>query len=99
MGQYDFWHGRDDLAIPYFVRGADLCPSLVYPVVFLASALAHVGRVEEGRRTLDAWCEAMGGFQVTIDQLRARVFSGNPTYLACHDRLYHGLRLIGVAER
>jgi len=99
MGQYDFWHGRDELAIRYFVRGADLCPSLVYPVVFLASALAHVGRVEEGRRTLDAWREAMGGFQVTIDQLRARVFSDNSTYLACHDRMYRGLRLIGVAER
>jgi DNA-binding winged helix-turn-helix (wHTH) protein len=99
MGQYDFWHGRDELAIPYFVRGADLCPSLVYPVAFLASALAHVGRVEEGRRTLDAWCEAMDGFQVTIDSLRARVFSDNPTYLSCHERMYRGLRLIGVAER
>lgn len=99
LGQYDFWHGRDELAIPYFVRGADLCPSLVYPVAFLASALAHVGRIEEGRRTLDAWCEAMGGFQVTIDQLRARVFSDHPTYLACHERLYRGLRLIGIAER
>jgi len=99
MGQYDFWHGRDELAIPYFVRGADLCPSLVYPVVFLASALAHVDRIEEGRRTLDVWCDAMGGFQVTIDRLRARVFSDNPTYLSCHDRMYRGLRLIGVAER
>jgi DNA-binding winged helix-turn-helix (wHTH) protein/tetratricopeptide (TPR) repeat protein len=99
LGQYDFWHGRDELAIPYFVRGADLCPSLVYPVVFLASALAHAGRVEEGRRTLDAWCDAMGGFEVAIDRLRERVFSDNPTYLACHDRLYRGLRLIGVAER
>jgi DNA-binding winged helix-turn-helix (wHTH) protein/TolB-like protein len=98
-GQYDFCHERDDLAIPYFVRGADLCPSLVYPVVFLASALAHVGRVGEGRRTLEAWCEAMGGFQVTIDQLRARVFSDNPTYLSCHERMYRGLNLIGVAER
>lgn len=99
LGQYDFSHGRDELAIPYFVRGADLCPSLVYPVAFLSSALAHAGRIEEGRRTLDAWCEAMGGFQVTIDQLRARVFSDNPTYLGCHERLYRGLRLIGVAER
>lgn len=99
MGQYDFWHGRDELAIPYFVRGADLCPSLVYPAAFLASALAQAGRVEEGRRTLDAWREAMGGFHVTIDQLRARVFSDNPTYLACHERMYKGLRLIGVSER
>lgn len=99
LGQYDFSQGRDELAIPYFVRGADLCPSLVYPVAFLASGLAHVGRIEDGRKTLDAWCDAMGDFRVTIDQLRARVFSDNPTYLACHERLYRGLRLIGVAER
>ncbi|WP_428674429.1 winged helix-turn-helix domain-containing protein [Reyranella sp.] len=99
LGQYDFTQGRDELAIPYFVRGADLCPSLVYPVAFLASALAHGGRIEEGRRTLDAWCEAMGGFRVTIDQLRARVFSDNAIYLGCHERLYRGLRLIGIPER
>jgi tetratricopeptide (TPR) repeat protein len=98
LGQYDFWHGRDELAIPYFVRASDLCPSLVYPVVFLASAQAHTGRIAEARRTLDAWCEAMGGFDITIDGLRARVFSDNATYLACHERLYRGLRLAGIAE-
>jgi tetratricopeptide (TPR) repeat protein len=98
LGQYDFLHGRDELAIPYFVRGSDLCPSLVYPVVFLASALAHTGRIAEGRLTVEAWCEAMGGFDITIDGLRARVFSDNATYLACHERMYRGLRLIGIAE-
>jgi DNA-binding winged helix-turn-helix (wHTH) protein/Flp pilus assembly protein TadD len=98
LGQYDFWHGRDELAIPYFVRGSDLCPSLVYPVAFLASALAHTGRIAEGRRTLDAWCEAMGGVDISIDGLRARVFSDNATYLACHERMYQGLRRIGIAE-
>jgi len=80
------------------VQGADLCPSLVYPVVFLASSLAHAGRVAEGRRTLQSWCDAMGSFQLTIDHLRAQVFSDNRTYLACHERMYRGLRLIGVAE-
>jgi len=99
LGQYHFWHERDEFAIPCFVQGADLCPSLVYPVVFLASSLAHDGRVAEGRRTLQSWCDAMGGFQLTIDHLRAQVFSDNRTYLACHERMYHGLRLIGVAEQ
>lgn len=99
LGQHDFWYGRDELALPYFVRGTDLSPSLVYPAVFLAAALAHMGRVAEGRRSLDAWCEAMGGYQLTIDRLRAQVFSDHPTYLACHERMYRGLRLIGVAER
>jgi hypothetical protein len=41
----------------------------------------------------------MGGYQLTIDRLRAQVFSDNPTYLAGHERHYRGLRLIGVPER
>lgn len=99
LGQYHFLHEDDALAIPYFVRGTDLCPTLVYPVVFLAASLVHAGHVTEGRRTLDAWCGAMGGFHLTIGHLRAQVFSDNPAYLACHDRMYRGLRLIGVADQ
>jgi len=99
LGLYHFSHERDEFAIPYFVQGTDLCPGMVYPVVFLASSLAHAGRVGEGRRTLNAWCDAMGGFHLTIDHLRAQVFSDNRTYLACHERLYRGLRLIGIPER
>lgn len=99
LGQYDFWHGRDELAIPHFVRATDLSPSLVYCATFLAASLALAGRIEEGRSSLDSWCEAMGGYHITIDGLRARVFSDNQTYLAGHERHYRGLRLIGVAER
>ena len=99
LGQHDFWHERDELAIPYFVRGTDLSPSLVYPAVFLAAALALTGRVGEGRRSLEAWCEAMGGYHLTIDRLQSQVFSDHPTYLAGHERMYRGLRLIGIAER
>jgi DNA-binding winged helix-turn-helix (wHTH) protein len=98
LGQYDFWQGRDELAIAHFVQASDLAPSLVYCATFLAASLALAGRVEEGRRSLDAWCEAMGGFHLTIDRLRAQVFSDHPTYLAGHERQYRGLRLIGVAE-
>lgn len=98
-GQYDFWRERDELAIPYFVQATDLCPSLVYPATFLAASLALAGRVEEGRRSLDAWCEAMGGYDLTIERLRAQVFSDHPSYLAVHERHYRGLRLVGVAER
>lgn len=97
-GQYDFWQGRDDLAIPYFVKATDLSPSMVYCATFLAASLALAGRIDEGRRSLEAWCEAMGGYHLTIDRLRAQVFSDNPTYLAGHERHYRGLRLLGVAE-
>ncbi|MFZ5784305.1 MAG: winged helix-turn-helix domain-containing protein [Pseudomonadota bacterium] len=98
-GQYDFWQERDELAIPYFVQATDLCPSLVYPATFLAASLALAGRVDEGRRSLDAWREAMGGYDLTIERLRPQVFSDHPSYLAVHERHYRGLRLIGVAER
>lgn len=99
LGQYDFCQGHDELAIPYFVRATDLSPSLVYPATFLAASLALAGRIEEARMSLDSWCEAMGGYQLTIDRLREQVFSDHPTYLATHERHYRGLRLIGVAER
>ncbi len=97
-GQYDFWQGRDELSTPHFVQASDLAPSLVYCATFLAASLALAGRIEEGRRSLDAWCEEMGGFHLTIDRLRAQVFSDHPVYLAGHERLYRGLRLIGIAE-
>lgn len=98
IGLYDFWQGRDELAIPHLVRSADLSPSLAYPAAFLAGALAHAGRIAEARNSLDAWCEAMGNFRLTIGHLRSQVFSDHPDYLAGHDRLHRGLRLIGVPE-
>lgn len=90
LGLCEFWQGRDEPSIPHFVRATDLAPSLVYPASFLASAQALAGGVAEGRRTLDAWCEAMGGVRLTIDQLRAQVFSDHPVYLAGHERHYRG---------
>lgn len=99
LGQYDFWRERDDLAIPYFVKATDLSPSMVYCATFHAASLALAGRIDEGRRSLEAWCEAMGGYRLTIDRLRAQVFSDDPTYLAGHERHYRGLRLLGVEER
>lgn len=98
IGLYDFWKGRDELALPHLVRAADLSPSLAYPAAFLASALAHAGRIAEARSSLDAWCEAMGNFRLTIEHLRSQVFSDHPDYLAGHERLYRGLRLIDVPE-
>ena len=67
-------------------------------MAFLVAALAHAGRQAEARRTLVSWCEAMGGFDLTIDHLRAQVFSDDPTYLACHDRMHRGLALLGVPQ-
>ena len=98
LGQYHFCHALDEQAIPYFVQGTDLCPSLVYPMAFLVAALAHAGRLTEARRTLVSWCEAMGGFDLTIKHLRAQVFSDDPTYLACHERMHRGLGLLGVPQ-
>lgn len=98
IGLYDFWQGRDALALPHLLRAADLAPGLAYPAAFLASALAHAGRIEEARASLAAWCEAMGDFRLTIGHLRAQLFSDHPAYLAGHERLHQGLRLIGVPE-
>lgn len=97
-GLHDFWQGRDDLAIPHFVRACNLAPGLIYPPCFLAAALAHANRPEEATQALRAWCAAMDERQVSIARLRATVFSDHPAYLAGHERLYAALRLIGVPE-
>jgi DNA-binding winged helix-turn-helix (wHTH) protein/tetratricopeptide (TPR) repeat protein len=98
LGLHAFWQGNDEAAVPHFVRACNLAPGLIYPPSFLAASLAHLGRLEDASQGLRSWCEANDVQAFSIARLRAAVFSDNPTYLAGHQRLYAGLRLIGVAE-
>ena len=76
-------------ALVFFGATGDLAHKKIFPSL--------QAMIKRGHLNVPVIGVAKAGWNV--DQLRARVFSGNPTYLACHDRLYHGLRLIGVAER
>ncbi|MET4118378.1 TolB-like protein/Tfp pilus assembly protein PilF [Bradyrhizobium sp. JR1.5] len=69
-----------------------------YPLAHfaLAAALGLLGALEEGRTAAKAGLALNPGF--TIHRLRAAKSSDNPTYLAWRERLYEGLRLVGVRE-
>ena len=98
LGQYDFWYARDGTRDPSF-RASDRSFSQPGLLCDLPSGFACAGGSDRGgTKVAHSWCEAMGGYHITIDGLRARVFSDNPTYLAVHERHYRGLRLIVVAE-
>jgi TolB-like protein/class 3 adenylate cyclase len=69
-----------------------------YPLahLYLAAGLGLLGALDEARTAAKAGLALNPGF--TIHRLRAAKSSDNPTYLAWRERLYVGLRLVGVPE-
>jgi TolB-like protein/class 3 adenylate cyclase len=70
-----------------------------YPLahLYLAAALGLLGALDEARTAAKAGLALNPGF--TIHRLRAAKSSDNPTYLAWRERIYVGLRLVGVPEQ
>jgi TolB-like protein/class 3 adenylate cyclase len=70
-----------------------------YPLahLYLAAALGLLGALVEARTAAKAGLSLNPGF--TVNRLRAAKSSDDPTYLAWRERLYAGLRLVGVPER
>jgi tetratricopeptide (TPR) repeat protein len=69
-----------------------------YPMahLWLAAALAHLGRLAEARASAQAGLALHPSF--TIARFRAGASSDNPIYLAQRERLFDGLRNAGVPE-
>jgi tetratricopeptide (TPR) repeat protein len=69
-----------------------------YPLahLYLAAALGLLGALDEARTAAKAGLSLNPGF--TVNRLRAAKSSDDPTYLAWRERLYAGLRLVGVPE-
>ena len=69
-----------------------------YPMahLWLAAALAHLGRLTEARAAAQAGLALHPSF--TIARLRAGASSDNPIYLAQRERLLDGMRKAGVPE-
>jgi tetratricopeptide (TPR) repeat protein len=64
----------------------------------LASALAHLARLEEARSAVEAGLALFPGF--TLRRMRAGgAMSDNPTYLSQRERIRDGMRKAGVPER
>jgi tetratricopeptide (TPR) repeat protein len=88
--------GREDEAVDWLNRSIELGRNWPLPHLWLAAALARLGRLEEAREAARAGLELNPSF--TIARLRSSAFSDNPVYLAGRERVYEGMRRAGVPE-
>jgi TolB-like protein/Flp pilus assembly protein TadD len=95
-GAAKFYAGCDEEAVVWFNRSIDLNPNVAAVRVWLAAALARLGRLEDAREAARAGLELNPGF--TMARFRSMAFSDNPAYLAGRERAYEGMRMAGVPE-
>jgi TolB-like protein/Tfp pilus assembly protein PilF len=89
--------GRDEEAVAWLNRAFELSPSLPMAHFLLAAAFAHLGRLEDAREAARAGLVLNPSF--TIARLRSTPLSDHPVYLAGVERMYEGLRQVGIPER
>jgi tetratricopeptide (TPR) repeat protein len=88
--------GADEEAVERFGRSVDINRNHPRAHFFLAAALAHLGRLDEARSSVQAGFALEPTF--TLSHFRTTVLSDNPTYLAERERLIEGMRLAGAPE-
>jgi TolB-like protein len=88
--------GHDEEAVVWLNRSIELGRNWALPHLWLAAALARLGRVEEAREAARAGLELNPSF--TIARLRSSAHSDNPVYLAGRERVYEGMRKAGLPE-
>ena len=88
--------GRDDEAVPRFSRAIEINRNFQNAHLYLAVALAGLGRLDEAR------IEAKEALAIdptfTIRRYRADAPSDNPVFLAGRQRVYEMLQKVGVPE-
>jgi adenylate cyclase len=91
--------GDDEAAVGWSRRSIDANPNYALAHMHLASALAHLGRLDEASR------EAQAGLaldpEFTIKSLRERIAAQNhdAAYLKTSERVIEGMRKAGVPEQ
>ena len=88
--------GADEEAVARFRRSVEINRNHPRAHIYLATALAHLGQLDEARSAAQAGLALDPTF--TISRFRANVPSDNPTYLAGRERFYEGMRMAGVPE-
>jgi TolB-like protein len=88
--------GRDEEAVAWLRRSIEANRNGPRTYFCLASALAHLSRLEEARAAVNAGLAVDPGF--TVSRARANAFSDNPTYLVRRERFIEGLRMAAVPE-
>jgi tetratricopeptide (TPR) repeat protein len=88
--------GREEEAVAWFRRAIETNRNNPVSHLFLAAALAQLGRMSEARSATEAGLALDPTF--TIRRFRASASSDNPTYLAQRERAFDALRKAGVPE-
>jgi TolB-like protein/class 3 adenylate cyclase len=88
--------GHDEEAVVWLNRSIELGRNWALPHLWLAAALARLGRLEEAREAARAGLELNPSF--TVARLRSSAHSDNTIYLAGRERVYEGMRKAGLPE-
>jgi hypothetical protein len=86
----------DAEAVVWLRRSIDGNRNLPFTPFALAAALAHLGQLDEARAAVQAGLALFPSY--TLRRFRNGALSNNPTYLAERERIYEGLRLVGLPE-
>jgi tetratricopeptide (TPR) repeat protein len=88
--------GADDRAVAWCRRSIENNGNYPLAHFHLATALAHLGRLDEAQAEVQAGLALDPKF--TLRRYRAGSSSDNPTYLAQREHVYEGMRKAGVPE-
>jgi tetratricopeptide (TPR) repeat protein len=88
--------GSDEEAVAWERRSIDANRNLPLAHFYLAAALAHLGRFDEARASVQAGLALDPTF--TIHRWRGIKISDNPTFMAQRQRIQDSLRKAGVPE-
>jgi TolB-like protein/class 3 adenylate cyclase len=88
--------GLDEEAVVWLQRSIDTNRNFSPSHLNLAAGLAHLGRLKEGRAAVRAGLDLEPSF--TIARCRASLPSDNALYLAQFERIFDGMRKVGVPE-
>ena len=88
--------GADEKAAARYRRSIEINGNFSLSHLYLAAALAHLGRLDEARAEVQAGLALDPKF--TLRRYRADPPSDNPTFLAQRERLYERMRKAGVPE-
>jgi TolB-like protein len=88
--------GSDEQAVALSRRAVENNRTYALAHLWLAAALAHLGRLNEARAAAEAGIALSPTF--TIARFRANAPNDNPIYLAQRERIIEGMRKAGVPE-
>jgi tetratricopeptide (TPR) repeat protein len=88
--------GSDEEAVTWLQRGVEANPNNPVAHFWLASALAHLDRLDDARLAVQAGLSLDPTF--TVSRYRKGAFSNNRVYLAQRERVLDGMRKAGVPE-